>query len=669
MPSLAHALVLLLCCTLAGCISPWAVMEGGFPDFTKAMLPPGTERIEVPVGDGAMLRGVFVPGEPGAPVVLHVLEAKGSVTLGCAPEVAELGHCGFPVLWDLQELGYASVMLDYRGVGASSGERHIDHLLDDTRAMWNEALRRAGGDASLVVLRTVSLGAVGSGPLVTEGAHPAAWILFAPVDGTTVASNVLYANLWSPIAWLADCLATNVSDSPLLPALAAGDFPLLCYLPTEPGDTFLTAEEHAQICAVVEGRKGKCVKLNPEHISCAGGGHWLRPEERRLLGDLFGTIAPVEARVAAALATGSPSDVCDPRIVARLRLLCSAVNAPPALLLAGARSNVPPGAMLPWVSWLGRRAFVEGTTRTLDQWQETLQLDDVAGPLRADLIARLAPWLLARDQQQGPLDESALIEPLLSGDDEGLFERFYPAHRTEDFRLGSLMMYALTAAGGMEGANARHWPRRATRTLTKARGRIGGEPVPPDARRAATCPWLESSLEDSGKFAAIPPALTGLELDLLWNVFTTSLPEDAIALRAAAVDHAVALRAALAEHPHYCDVPTLVVASFAASAGGGFTAWPTSWVARHAAYLATVPWDAQVILAQNWQSLPKRRFTELSIAIAEWNLLEHRDNDRCEPPQERLADYAALCLPARTTSDPWEIEVWRHGHWCPRLVH
>lgn len=669
MPSLALLIALLLCCALTGCISPWAVMEGGFPDFTKAMLPPGTERIEVPVGDGAMLRGVFVPGEPGAPVVLHVLEAKGSVTLGCAPEVAELGHCGFPVLWDLQELGYASVMLDYRGVGASSGDRHVDHLLDDTRAMWNEAVRRVGGDASLVVLRTVSLGAVGSGPLVTAGLHPAAWILFAPVDGATVASNVLYANLWSPIAWLADCLATNVSDSPLLPALAAGDFPLLCYLPREPGDAFLTAEEHAQICAAVEARKGQCVKLNPEHISCAGGGHWLRPEERRLLGDLFGTIAPVDARVAAALATGGPSDADDPRTMARLRLLGSAVNAPPALLLAGARSTVPPSAMLPWVSWLGRRAFVEGTTRTLAQWQETLQLDDVSGPLRADLIARLAPWLLAHDQQQGPLDESALIEPMLAGDSEGVFERYYPTHRTEDFRLGGLMMHALTAAGGMEGANARHWPRRATRTLTKARGKIGGEPAPPDARWAGSSPWLRSSLEDIGNFAAMPPALAGLQRELLWDVFTTSLPEDAFALRAAAVDHAVALRAALAENPHYCDVPALIVASFATSADGTFPAWPLSWIARHAAYLTTVPWHAQLILAQNWQSLSKKRAPELHVVFAEWRLLTHPDNDLCKPPQERLADYAALCLPARTMPDPWEIEVWRHGHWCPRLVH
>ncbi len=45
----------------------------------SARFPPGTELVEIPLPSGEQLRGVFVPSDPGAPVVLHLLESSGSV--------------------------------------------------------------------------------------------------------------------------------------------------------------------------------------------------------------------------------------------------------------------------------------------------------------------------------------------------------------------------------------------------------------------------------------------------------------------------------------------------------------------------------------------------------------------------------------------------------------
>src|SRR6185369_9584719 len=110
---------------------------------------------EVEVEPGVRLRGVFVPSDPGAPVVLHLLESGGSVTS------VDFPYSG--VVAQLSDLGYASLILDYRGVGESDGERSVDHLRPDALAMWGEALRRAGaadGAARCVVVRATSIGSV-----------------------------------------------------------------------------------------------------------------------------------------------------------------------------------------------------------------------------------------------------------------------------------------------------------------------------------------------------------------------------------------------------------------------------------------------------------------------------------------------------------------------------
>jgi glycolate oxidase FAD binding subunit len=65
-------------------------------------------------------------------------------------------------------LGWAGLIVDYRGVGASGGARVPEHLAMDAEVVWEEALqrRRAG---ELLVLRGVSLGSLPVAGLLARG--------------------------------------------------------------------------------------------------------------------------------------------------------------------------------------------------------------------------------------------------------------------------------------------------------------------------------------------------------------------------------------------------------------------------------------------------------------------------------------------------------------------
>jgi alpha/beta superfamily hydrolase len=167
---------------IPGFITPPAIFGGGEDSLRvdEDRFPPRTELVELPLRTGEILRGVYVPSDPGAPVVLHLLESSGSVS-------SKNGYRH--VLADLADSGFASLMIDYRGVGASDGYRSPKHLEEDAWAVWEEAVRRAGGDPSLVVVRTISIGALAAASLVKRGVRPAAWILIAPVRAETVVAN------------------------------------------------------------------------------------------------------------------------------------------------------------------------------------------------------------------------------------------------------------------------------------------------------------------------------------------------------------------------------------------------------------------------------------------------------------------------------------------------
>ncbi len=209
-----------------GAVVPPAVLEGGLPELDLEDFPPGTERVRLPAGGDAVLEGVFVPADPGAPVVLHLLASEASITHGTR------GLAGFPILWQLRDRGLASLVVDWQGVGASSGSRTPRHLPGDARVVWEEALRRAGGDPGRVVLRGMSLGTLGVACLLEAGVAPAGIVLVAPVRAETVVRN--WARHYYPPYWsrLARFVRPAVPVD-LVAVLGAVRRPLLVYAPRD----------------------------------------------------------------------------------------------------------------------------------------------------------------------------------------------------------------------------------------------------------------------------------------------------------------------------------------------------------------------------------------------------------------------------------------------------
>lgn len=262
---------------LAGCITPPAVFASAADTEVLGAYPAGTESVEVPVEGGGPLRGRFVPAAPGAPVVLVLLGAGDSVGYrgGACPGIA----------WDLKDRGFGALLLDYRGVGLSGGDRSPSHLRGDALAAYGEAVRRAGGEERVVV-RGMSLGTLGAAALLEGGKRPAAVVLVTPVRGETVGSHYAYYAFWDPLAFLAVPFLRSVGDMDLVAAVRACPSPLLVL--TGGLDPLVPPDERALI-------RDACVAAGGRFVLRAGRGHEetyreaerIFPEEAELLAHLF----------------------------------------------------------------------------------------------------------------------------------------------------------------------------------------------------------------------------------------------------------------------------------------------------------------------------------------------------------------------------------------------
>ena len=155
--------VFALALLFAGCRVPTALGEVqpiAFDELVR-QLPPGGESVELLVDGNTVLRGAYVPPAAGGPLVLHLLESGGSVAY------AEGGRGA--ILCQLADLGIGSLMMDWTGVGVSSGERANENLRRDASAMWREALRLVDGDSSRLIVRAASLGTLAAADLLSEG--------------------------------------------------------------------------------------------------------------------------------------------------------------------------------------------------------------------------------------------------------------------------------------------------------------------------------------------------------------------------------------------------------------------------------------------------------------------------------------------------------------------
>ncbi len=250
----ATSLGLLLAALAPACVVPIVQpVEGA--ELELAHFPPGSEAIELEVEPGLWLRGAFVPAHPGAPVILHLLPAEASVARGLE------GVAGWrQTLARFQELGYASLALDYRGVGASDGRPDPGALAADGDAMWQEALRRTGGEPGRVLLRATSLGTVPAAELLESGAEPRGVVLVAPIRTSTIGEHAPVERHGSLLGTIVSWFLRDPPGPDLLEVLDRSAAPVLLIAANEDG--YLPVEERAALFAVAE-RQGQRTLLYP----------------------------------------------------------------------------------------------------------------------------------------------------------------------------------------------------------------------------------------------------------------------------------------------------------------------------------------------------------------------------------------------------------------------
>jgi len=275
-----------------GSAVPPALLAAGFPKLAleEGGYPAGTELIEIPLRNRGTLRGVYVPADPGAPLVLHLLESMGSATY-------DSHHIlGYPCLQQFQDLGFASLMVDYRGIGASDGKRNPRHLRRDSKAMWETALGLVDGNPQKLVVRALSLGSLGAACLLRSGRVPAAVLCMAPIRSETVVRNWITHYYASGVRWVARLLALKRPVRVnILKALANCPAPLFVYAPEK--DYALPPAEMARMRAAVVTAGGRWASSHFNHSGHVLDAHGIGEAELRFLQQIFPECPPKEARI------------------------------------------------------------------------------------------------------------------------------------------------------------------------------------------------------------------------------------------------------------------------------------------------------------------------------------------------------------------------------------
>lgn len=290
------AVQLLAALGCGACVVPNMVLPTGPGIATRETLnaPARAELVETAAADGSRLRGVWVPGEPGAPVVLQLMEA----TVGATE--ARYTHGLF---WDLPGAGYATLAFDYRGVASSGGARSTDHMRADARAMWRAAVERAAGDPARVILRGGSLGALAIATLLQDGARPGAVVLYGPVRSESVVRHFIVTG-WAGTPQISESLAPWVAllfRRPLAVDLEREirrcPAPILVICGAR--DELLPPEEAERLRAAAAAAGGRFMLEDLGHVELCTRHHRLHQEERAFLGATLPVALDLARRVTA----------------------------------------------------------------------------------------------------------------------------------------------------------------------------------------------------------------------------------------------------------------------------------------------------------------------------------------------------------------------------------
>jgi hypothetical protein len=383
----------------SACRAPTVLARAEVVNFQEVLdsSPKTAVAAEVVIDEDVTLRGVLVPPPLGGPLVLHLLESGGSVAKGDGGRARTLRQ--------LADLGAGSLMLDWTGVGPSTGDASNRNILRDARVMWEAALQHVEGDESRVILRCASIGTLAAADLLQSGVRPRAVVLIAPVRAETAARNFSSQRFGRFFGGLLTFGMLPIVDVDLLSVLRSTEVPLLLLQPAD-GDLFVTPAE-SDLLAESCQRTGNTVALvDGGHLQTTLLSRGLFPMELAFLTDNMRAEFDAESRVdsilSGELAAAVPARFTDAEVRLRLERVAPLLQTePPAqLLAAGLATSRPRNASR--LLWL-LQAPDGGLAECYDDLEprelvEAWSLEDPAGELPLDLMAELlAQWQVLGD--------------------------------------------------------------------------------------------------------------------------------------------------------------------------------------------------------------------------------------------------------------------------------
>ena len=191
-------------------------MKGGM-DVTPLAAGLAFEKVQVPTEDGEQLAAWWIPGS---------LPARGTVLLfhGNAGNISH--RVGYAKMF--YDLGYNTLLVDYRGYGESSGEPTEEGTYRDATASWTWLTVTRGIKASSIVLFGESLGGGVAAWLAAQHVQPAPRALILSSTFTSIPDIGAELYPWLPVRWLSRIHYDNLahlerSRAPLLIAHSTDD--------------------------------------------------------------------------------------------------------------------------------------------------------------------------------------------------------------------------------------------------------------------------------------------------------------------------------------------------------------------------------------------------------------------------------------------------------------
>lgn len=160
---------------------------GGIASLTPAQVKLPFEELRIPTADGETLAAWWVPAAASRGAVLLFHGNAGSI----ADRIDYLPH--------FHAMGYAVLLVDYRGYGASTGKPSEQGTYLDAQAAWEWLTVGRGIKPGAIVLAGESLGGAVAAELAAR-VQPRALILASTFTSVPDLGSEIYP--WLPVRWI-----------------------------------------------------------------------------------------------------------------------------------------------------------------------------------------------------------------------------------------------------------------------------------------------------------------------------------------------------------------------------------------------------------------------------------------------------------------------------------